>query len=106
MSSKAKAARQRKQAQTFLGCLRKFLTPEVLKQAHQAHSGDRRNRRWSLQPLLLVLLTMTWGTGDSQPERFETARAFCVVLLPKRRRPGQTTSGFQKALSRLPMPVL
>jgi hypothetical protein len=49
---------------------------------------------------------MTWCCGDSQPERFETAKAFCIVCLPKRRRPGQTVQGFQKALRRLPMGVL
>jgi hypothetical protein len=56
--------------------------------------------------LVLVLLFMTWSCGDSQPERFETARAFCVVCLPKRRRPGRTVQGFQKALAQLPMAVL
>src|SRR5262249_8417467 len=39
-------------------------------------------------------------------ERFETARAFCVALLSKRRRPGQTIQGFQKALAKLPTRVL
>src|SRR4051812_17717737 len=106
MSKKGKGGGNVKESQTFLACLRKFLTPEVFKQAHQAHRRGRRRCRWCLQPLLLVLLTMTWCTGDSQPERFETARAFCVVLLPKRRRPGKTTPGFQKALARLPMSVL
>ena len=53
-----------------------------------------------------MLLLMTWCCGDSQPERFETARAFCVACLPKRRRPGQTVQGFQKALAKLPMRVL
>ena len=106
MSKKAKEAKQRRQSQTFLGCLRKFLTPEVLKQAHQAHCRPHRDNRWLIQPLLLTLLTMTWCVGDSQPERFETARAFCITLTPKRRRPGKTIGGFQKALTQLPMPVL
>jgi hypothetical protein len=52
--------------------------------------------------LVLVLLLMTWCCGDSQPERFETAKAFCAALLPKRRRPGRTVQGFQKALAKLP----
>ncbi len=56
--------------------------------------------------MILVLLLMTWCCGDSQPERFETAKAFCVACLPKRRRPGQTVQGFQKALAKLPMSVL
>jgi hypothetical protein len=49
---------------------------------------------------------MTWSCGDSQPERFETAKAFCVALLPKRRRPGRTVQGFQKALAHVPTRVL
>jgi hypothetical protein len=106
MSKKAKAAKQRRQSQTFVGCLRKFLTPQLFKQARQAHSRPHRDRRWLLQPLLLTVLAMTWCAGDSQAERFETGRAFCIALTPKRRRPGQSVSGFQKALARLPMPVL
>jgi hypothetical protein len=56
--------------------------------------------------LVLVLLLMTWCCGDSQPERFETAKACCVACLPKRRRPGRTVQGFQKALAKLPLRVL
>ena len=61
--------------QTFLQCLNHFLTPQVWKQAHQA-APRRRAWRWQTQPLLFVLLGMTWCAGDSLPERFETARAF------------------------------
>lgn len=68
--------------------------------------AKRCRRRWQLQPLLYVLLGMTWCLGDSQPERFETARAFCVACHPKRRRPGKTFQGFQKALEALPCSVL
>src|SRR5207237_4061653 len=82
-----------------------FLTPALWKQAQKAR-GPSRSSRWATQPLVLVLLFMTWCCGDSQPERFETAKAFCVVCLPKRRRPGQTVQGFQKALGKLPMVVL
>jgi hypothetical protein len=49
---------------------------------------------------------MTWCCGDSQPERFEMAKAFCIACLPKRRRPGKTVQGFQKALAQLPAAVL
>ena len=49
---------------------------------------------------------MTWCAGDSSPERFETARAFYVALHQRRRRPGKTFAGFEKALGKLPMPVL
>src|SRR5436853_6838705 len=105
MSHNAKPKGLRRDCGTFLGCLRHFLTPRLFKQARQA-AGCPRRCRWGLQPLLLVLCTMTWCTGDSLPERFEVARAFYVSLHPKRRRPGRTTPGFLKALSRLPASVL
>jgi Transposase DDE domain len=88
--------------QTLLQCLGHFLTPQVWKQAHQATPRDRAGR-WQRQPLLLVLLVMTWCAGDSLPERFETARAFYVALHQRRRRPGRTFAGFQKALGQLPV---
>jgi Transposase DDE domain len=93
-------------ARSFVACLREFLTPALWKQAHSWRLSKRRSSRWSTQPLVLMLLLMTWCCGDSQPERFEAAKAFCVVCLPKRRRPGQSVQGFQKALAKLPMPVL
>lgn len=91
--------------------LQEFLTPALWKQAQQGRrrAGSwqpKKSTRWATQPLVLVLLFMTWTCGDSQPERFETARAFCQVCLPKRRRPGKTVQGFQKALARLPLRVL
>jgi hypothetical protein len=55
---------------------------------------------------LTTALLMTFVCGDSLEERFEVARAVVVVLRPKRRRPGETVEGFQKALARLPMYVL
>jgi hypothetical protein len=91
---------------SFLASLREFLTPAVWKQAHQARRALRRSARWTVQPLILTLLVMTWCCGDSQSERFETAKAFCAACLPKRRRPGRTVHGFHKALARLPLAVL
>jgi hypothetical protein len=91
--------------QSFLECLRYFLTPQVWKQAQQA-TQRRHGFRWQTQPLLFVLLVMTWCSADSLPERFETARAFYVASYQRRRRPGKTFEGFQKALAKLPMPVL
>lgn len=46
---------------------------------------------------------MTWSLGASSAERFEMARAIVAICRPKRRRPGRTHQGFQKALARLPM---
>jgi Transposase DDE domain len=90
---------------SFLDCLGYFLTPHVWKQAQRA-APRRRAWRWQAQPLLFVLLCMTWCAGDSLPERFQTARAFYVALHQRRRRPGKTFAGFDKALTQLPMPVL
>ena len=66
----------------------------------------KRKCRWEIQPLVMTLVLMTWSCGESQAERFEAAKAFCVVCRPKQKRPGDTVAGFQKALARLPMPVL
>jgi hypothetical protein len=91
--------------QSFLECFGYFLTPQVWKQAQQA-ARHRRAWRWQPQPLIFVLLVMTWYAGDSLPERFETARAFYVALHQRRQRPGKTFAGFEKALGKLPLPVL
>ncbi len=99
------AGRSRPAARSLVGSLRHFLTPAVWKQVHPAR-GRRRRPRWTPQPLVVVLLALTWTCGDSFPKRFETARAFVAVCVPKRRRPGKTVQGFPKALSRLPMPAL
>jgi hypothetical protein len=106
MKTKTTPRRLRRHARCFVDCLREFLTPALWKQAHGQRRSKRRSSRWSTQPLVLVLLLMTWSCGDSQPERFETAKAFCVACLPKRRRPGRTVQGFQKALAKLPLRVL
>jgi Transposase DDE domain len=89
--------------QSLLAYLRQFLTPRVWKQARRAGPRHREHPRWDLQPLVLILLAMTWAAGDSQPEKFETARGFYVASYRARKRPGRTIQGFQKALARLPM---
>jgi hypothetical protein len=89
--------------QSLIDHVRQFLTPDVWKQARQAIPRRRANTRWDLQPVVLILMAMTWATGDSQPERFETARGFYVACFRARRRPGRSIQGFQKALSRIPM---
>jgi Transposase DDE domain len=91
---------------SFLDSLRELLTPAIWKQADQARRAPRQSARWKTQALLLTLLVTTWCCGDSQAERFETAKAFVAVCLSKRRRPGRTVQGFQKALSKLPIGVL
>jgi len=89
--------------QSFLECFGYFLTPQVWKQAQHA---VRRAWRWQPQPLIFVLLVMTWCAGDSLPERFETAKACYVALHQRRRRPGKTCEGFEKALGKLPVAIL
>src|SRR5436309_5421797 len=106
MAQKKAAGPARTPPRTLRDSLRNFLTPALWKQAHSAHPRRRKQPRWALQPLLLVLLGLTWAAGDSQAERFETAKAFAAACLPKRRRPGQTAQGFHQALARLPLPVL
>src|SRR5688572_6233978 len=49
---------------------------------------------------------MTWAAGDSQAEKFETARGFYIATHHARKRPGATLTGFQKALGRVPMRLL
>ena len=105
MSKKSSTCKRRQREQQFASCSREFLSPSFFRQVYQAISRGRK-RRWEIQPLLYVLLCMTWCLGDSQPERFETARAFCIASHPKRRRPGKTFQGFQKALLALPCRVL
>jgi hypothetical protein len=83
-----------------------FLTPEVCKQGHQAWSQDHSPSRWRLKPLIWQSLNMAWCCGDSQEERFATARAVYVAAHQRERRPGTTLTGFLQALAELPMPVM
>lgn len=95
--------RQLQRPRSLLDFVRQFLTPQTFKQARQAVPRRTAARRWDLQPLLLIALAMTWASGDSQDERFETARGFYVAAYRARKRPGKTLQGFQKALARVPM---
>ena len=99
----ARKLRRMQQPQSLLEFVRQFLTPQVWKQARQAVPKRRSKPRWDLQPLVLVLLAMTWAAGDSELERFEAARGFYVMSYEGRKRPGKTLAGFQKALARVPM---
>jgi hypothetical protein len=99
----ARKLRQGQQPQSLLEHVRQFLTPQVWKQARHAVPQHRAHPRWDLQPLVVLVLAMTWAAGDSQAERFQTARGFFVASYHARKRPGQTLQGFQKALSRLPL---
>jgi hypothetical protein len=106
-----KAARQRttRRRGASVGlqkALYQFLTPQVFKQGHQAWQRSHYDCRWSLKALLWVLVLMTWGLGQSEAERFQTARAFYVARHQRSKRPGATWEGFRKALRRLPLRVL
>lgn len=94
---------QAQQPQSLIEHVRQFLTPQVWKQARAAVPGHRAQPRWDLQPLLIITLAMTWAAGDSQAEKFQTARGFYVAAYEARKRPGATLQGFQKALSRVPL---
>src|SRR5262245_2633080 len=91
---------------TSFAALACWLTPHVWKQAHQAHRPKHSPHRWDLHPLIMVLALMTWTTGDSEAERFATARAFYVARHQRDKRPGATFQGFRAALAKLPLPVL
>jgi hypothetical protein len=95
-----------KTARSFQEALSQYLTPQLWKQVLGAWRPAQAASRWTLQPLLWVVLTMTWCSGDSQGERFAAARAFYVSCHQKRRRPGDSLPGFQMALARLPARVL
>jgi len=103
MASATKRRKQRRRSRRLGDCVRQFLTPAVWKQVQNGLTRPWQASRWRIQPLVLVLVLMTFTCGDSQAERFESARAVVVALLPKRRRPGKTVEGFEKALGRLPM---
>lgn len=105
MASARKHARQRRRAKSLIGSMREFLTPAVFKQVRNA-SSRRKSPRWDLHPLLYILFLTTYCCGDSLPEKFEAAKGFYVVCCPKRRRPGSSFTGFEKAVAKLPMPVL
>ncbi len=106
MAASTRSPRLRPHARSFVASLHEFLTPAIWKQAVRARRAGRRAPRWRTQPLVLTLLVMTWCCGDSQAERFEIAKGFTAVCLTKRRRPGRTVAGFQKALASLPLLVL
>ncbi len=106
MASARKRRKQRRRARTLGECVRQFLTPAVWKQAQNSLMRPWQASRWRVQPLLMTALLMTFICGDSLEERFESARAVMVALQPKRRRPGKTVEGFEKALARLPIFLL
>jgi hypothetical protein len=103
---KAHRKPRQKPPPSCVACLREFLTPALWKQAQQAAGAPHKNQRWTVHPLVFVLLLLTWCSGDSQSERFATARACYVALRPRRRRPGTTFAGFERALARLPFTPL
>ena len=105
MANARRRARQRRRAKSLIGSIREFLTPDVFKQVRNS-SRRRKSPRWDLHPLLYILVLTTYCCGDSLPEKFEAARVFYVASCPKRKRPGEHFCGFEKALAKLPMPVL
>jgi hypothetical protein len=101
--SAARKLKRLQQPASLIEFVRQFLTPRVWKQARQCVADRRSKPRWDLQPLVLVLVAMTWAVGDSESERFVAARGFFVMSHEARKRPGKTLAGFQKALTRLPV---
>src|SRR4051812_39085198 len=102
----APRAPRRPPGRDLAAAIRQFLTPRVWRQGHRHAHAPRAGTRWTLQPLVLTVLVLTWCGGDSLGERFETAKAFCQAALPKKRRPGQSRAGFEKALAKMPCTAL
>jgi hypothetical protein len=98
----ARTLRKLQQPRSLIDFVRQFLTPAVWKQAREAVPRGRALPRWDLQPLVAIMIAMTWAAGDSQPEKFEKARGFYIACYEARKRPGKTLQGFQKALGRVP----
>lgn len=96
---------QKLSVQSFQVGMSYFLTPQVYKQGHQVWQPGHQPPRWSLQALVWTLLAMAFCAGDSQEERFVTARAAYVAGHQKLRRPGATLIGFAMALVKLPLVV-
>jgi hypothetical protein len=103
MGRTPRTGRAPRAARSLPACLRHFLTPAVWKQAQKCMPARRKGARWGFHNLILVVLAMTWSLGDSTAERFEMARGIVAICRPKRRQPGRTHQGFQKALARLPL---
>jgi hypothetical protein len=99
----ARTLRKLQQPRSLIDYVRQCLTPVVWKQARQAVPRGRAWPRWDLQPLVLIMMAMTWAAGDSQAEKFEKARGFYIACHEGRKRPGKTLGGFQKALGRVPL---
>jgi hypothetical protein len=60
---------------TLATALTRWLPAAVWKHAQQTCSLTKTPDRWPLHPLVVVAVLMTWTTGDSQAERFASARA-------------------------------
>ena len=105
MAQTHKRGKLRSQGKSLPQALWEFLTPLVFKQVRKTFTR-RRQPKWDIHPLVYILLLMSWCCGESLPEQFETARGFYVVSCAKRKRPGTTCSGFERAVARLPMSVL
>src|SRR6059058_4704127 len=109
MSPAKKDRRRQRHARQLAESIDQFLTPALLRQAHQAFRSSRRtpkpprqrphhrnrpprrarkrpNRRWDLKPLILVLVSLTWCGGETVEERFQEAGDFANAARPKRRR--------------------
>lgn len=105
MANARKRARQPRRAKSLIGSMQNFVTGGIFKQVRNA-SKRRKSPRWDLHPLLWILVLTTYCCGDSLEEKFEAAKGFYVVCCPKRKRPGKTFAGFEKAITKLPMPIL
>lgn len=90
--------------QNLGSCLREIFTPGMWKELHgRCAAYERQRQRWSVQPVVLSMLSALLSRPGSLRERFEEGREVCTALMPKRRRGGKTPEGFLKALTKFPV---
>ena len=80
-SSRATAKQAKRRAarsQSLSGSIGQFLTPDVWKQVKKAagEHGCRKGVRWTLQPLIMIAVMMTWCVGETEADRFVLSRSF------------------------------
>lgn len=71
---------------------------------HRQQFADFDTRHVGTNRRELPPIVLGWTIDVFQ--MFEAAKGFYVVCCPKRKRPGKGFSGFEKALAKLPLPVL
>jgi hypothetical protein len=67
---------------------------------------DDKRVRWSSRMLAMAAVMMAWSASSTLLDRFTQARAALIAMYPTRRRAGNSTEGFFKALDLQGAPLL